>query len=383
MTTKKTLVIVGMRESSHLQTWIKHLVMESIFSKIVIVPSDYPTKTSYSHFKNMIKSNKNLKIYQIKIFKSLDVYLFRILDYIFDLYWRNWILRFVNIIFRPQFIHFHELQHGAYINLFGKTINSKQNKSTIVASIWGSDLQMYYKLPEHKSNLSKVMRFTDILTSERSSDEEIARQLGFQGKFYSPVFISVGQNNLFNAFNLVRTSERRFVLIKGYQNNFGRALNSLAAIERIPNSLKNFKFFVYSPAKSVKFQVHYLKNFMDFDIECLPRIKHEELLELMKKSRLYIGLSTSDGLPVSMVEAMQFGVFPIQSQESSAKDFFVNGEGGFIVDPWDVVGLASKIQESLVNDFLVDQAAKINKYSLNKKYLLDEGLKKFKLIYSN
>ena len=104
-------------------------------------------------------------------------------------------------------------------------------------------------------------------------------------------------------------------------------------------------------------------------------------MEYFKEARVYLGLAISDGLSTSMVEAMSFGVFPIQSQNSSAPKFLTNGVTGGVVDPWNIQEVVSILKNALTSDELVDQAAISNARIIADKYSWSVGLDKLAEVY--
>jgi glycosyltransferase involved in cell wall biosynthesis len=105
------------------------------------------------------------------------------------------------------------------------------------------------------------------------------------------------------------------------------------------------------------------------------------LLEEFGKSRIYIGLSTTDGLSTSMVEAMSKGCFPIQSENSAAAIFLTDSHTGFIVDPWDISDIAIKIETALTDNNLVDNAVEENLEILKQEYNYEEGIRIIQNLY--
>jgi glycosyltransferase involved in cell wall biosynthesis len=99
------------------------------------------------------------------------------------------------------------------------------------------------------------------------------------------------------------------------------------------------------------------------------------------QAKLYIGLAISDGLSTSMVEAMSEGAFPIQSKNSGAGVFLLDGTSGFIVDPWDIKLIAQRIDQVLNDDLLVDNAMAINLKTLESKYNYDYGIAQIRRLY--
>ena len=108
----------------------------------------------------------------------------------------------------------------------------------------------------------------------------------------------------------------------------------------------------------------------------MPKQSKDKFLDEYKNTRIYIGLAVSDGLSTSMVEAMNFGAFPIQSEISAASDFIEHGVNGFIVDPWDINGIAHLVMSASTDHGLVDSAQITNREIVKKKYDLDIGTTK-------
>ena len=248
-------------------------------------------------------------------------------------------------------------------------------------SSWGSDLILYGRLPSHKNKLTKLLREADVLSAERIEEFEIASHLGFKGNFISPVYTAIGLEA--DPVQIEAPSKRRMILIKGYQDNHGRALNALRALELMKSDLKKFEIRVVSASQAVEIEVERMRFDNGWDIKCVPKQNQSEIHNLLRQSRVYLGLSISDGLSTMMVEAMQFGVFPIQSVNSGAPEFLLHGTSGFIVDPWDLLAISQSVDTAITNDELVDSAVAINHDQLKNKFDLGNGLEVLKNLYSD
>lgn len=380
---KKTLVIVGMIESSHFQKWLKATISTGLFNNVIVIPSDYPVnKLSFKSLGFEGKQKSKLIVFCIPIGKKLNNVVFRILDIVFGLSWRALLLFIAIKIYRPTFVHFQELQHGGYM-YNEKIYRANKNRTyKLICSTWGSDLILYGKLSSHESSLKQLLSKTDVLTAERVDDGKIARKLNYTNKFLAPIYITVGakiESNIQSS----KTSDRKMILIKGYQDNHGRALNALAALTLIEAQLLDYKIRVFSASTSVQIQVDYLKSNSLLDIEVIKRTSNIEIKNYFNKSRIYIGLAISDGLSTSMVEAMEHGAFPIQSENSAAGVFIKNGISGFIVDPWNIAEVASCIKRAVEDNKMVDSAAIENLKVLEKKYSYETGLNRIRELYKS
>lgn len=378
---KKTLIIVGMVESSHLQKWIKATLSTELFTKIVIIPSDYPVnKLNFKSLGLTGRLKSKLTVFRLPIGKKLNNYIFRILDLFFGLNWRAVILFIFIRIYSPVIVHFQELQHGGYIYNAKIFKSKRKRKYKVICSTWGSDLILYGKLASHKLLLKQLLSNTDVLTAERVDDESVARELNYSNLFLAPLYITVGAK-VDTKILLSKPSDRKKILIKGYQDNHGRALNALAALSLIEEHLIGYRIGVFSASTAVALQVDYLQNNSSLDIEIIKRTSNNEIRNHFSQSRVYIGLAISDGLSTSMVEAMEQGAFPIQSKNSAAELFIKNGSTGYIVDPWDIIGVANCIVKAVKDDQMVDTAVVENLNSLEEKYSYEFGLSQIRELY--
>jgi glycosyltransferase involved in cell wall biosynthesis len=105
------------------------------------------------------------------------------------------------------------------------------------------------------------------------------------------------------------------------------------------------------------------------------------MLNLFSKARIYVGLSKSDGISTSMLEAMALGAFPIQTDTSCASEWIFSSAGGFIVDYQKEVSVRDSLIEALENDLLVDTAQKSNRDKILQNYTVKYMETQVKALY--
>jgi glycosyltransferase involved in cell wall biosynthesis len=75
------------------------------------------------------------------------------------------------------------------------------------------------------------------------------------------------------------------------------------------------------------------------------------VLELMGKAFLYIGNSTSDGMPNTLLEAIVMGAFPIQSNPGGVTaEIIEHGKNGLLIEDAEDIEALQKLIEAAVND---------------------------------
>ena len=83
---------------------------------------------------------------------------------------------------------------------------------------------------------------------------------------------------------------------------------------------------------------------------------HNEFLSKFRIARIYIGLSTSDGISTSFLEALCSGAYPIQSNTSCADEWVSLGIIASIVN-LDSFEIENRIRNALIDDKYVDDSA--------------------------
>lgn len=262
---------------------------------------------------------------------------------------------------KPDIVHSLEFQHAGYLTMEARARLGHRFPKWIVTN-WGSDIYLFGRLSEHMGRIKAILGACDYYWCECQRDVRLARQMGLRAEVL-PVVPNTGGFDLDNVDRL-RTpgpsSSRRLILLKGYQGWAGRALVALRAIELCSNELAGYRVAIYYAAPEVKIAAELLAQSTGIPVEIVPPSSHEDILHLFGSARVYIGLSISDAISTSLLEAMVMGAFPIQSCTACADEWLVNGKTGFIVPPDDPEPVATAIRRALAEDALVDHAADQN-----------------------
>ncbi len=272
-----------------------------------------------------------------------------------------WLARIIDWI-KPDIVHSLEFQKAGYLTLEARG-KVKNSFPAWAVSNWGSDIYLFGRLSEHADRVKAILSGCDYYTCECHRDIKLARDLGFKGEVLQTIPIAGGFD--INRMRRYRqqglTSGRRLIVLKGYQHWAGRSLVGLRAIESCAGALGGYKVAVYlADQEEVKIAAELTAQATGLDIEIIPPCSHEEILRLHGRARASIGLSISDGISTSALEAMIMGSFPIQSNTSCINEWLSPGEGGLLVPPNDPEAVAAAIRRAVTDDALVDHAAAIN-----------------------
>ncbi|MFT5158335.1 MAG: glycosyltransferase involved in cell wall biosynthesis [Saprospiraceae bacterium] len=252
-----------------------------------------------------------------------------------------------------------------------------------IYSAWGNDLFYYRNIPAFRKDILKVLPKIDYMFADCERDITIAKELGFQGEALG-VFPGGGGYKINEYIKFVKPlSERYIILVKGYEQRFGRALNVIKALVSIKMDLTDYRIVVFGADEEFH-SGHKSVEGTDF-IEVKSTLKHQEVLKLMGESIMYIGNSISDGMPNTLLEAIIMGAFPIQSNPGNATaEIIENRTNGLLIeDAENSEEIKKLILSALTNDSLIKNAFDINqelKYSLGFELIKEQVLKAYNQI---
>lgn len=264
---------------------------------------------------------------------------------------------------RPDIVHSLEMQLGGYLTWQARE-HCTSPFPTWIYSSWGSDLFYFGRIPEHQKRIRDVLTHCDYLFTDCRRDVQLARSLGFDGELLG-TYPGGGGFELAKMRALrdqASVAARRVIAVKGYHGGQleARGLIGIEALRRCAPLLQQYEVVVYSAAPEVAAAADNLKRLCGVQARVLPQSLHSDILRLMGRSRIAIGLGMSDGSPNTLLEAMIMGAFPIQSDTISTAEWVENGKNGFLVPPEDPEEVAVAIRRALSDAALVEQAAEIN-----------------------
>jgi Glycosyl transferase 4-like/Glycosyl transferases group 1 len=265
---------------------------------------------------------------------------------------------------KPDVIHTLEMQRAGYLTLESRCGMDVTQFPPWIFSSWGSDIYHFGRQLEHEPRIRQVLGACDYFAADCLRDSILSGTFGFRGCNLG-VFPGGGGFEIDRMQQVAeeKPSSRKIIAVKGYQSETwgGRALIALQAIKSCAEILGDYRIVVFSAHGNpeVCSAVEGLSH-AGLSVTVLPQSSHEEIVELMGKARIALGLSITDGTPNAMLEAMIMGAFPIQSDTASTTEWIEDGQNGFLVPPENSDAVATAICNALADDALVNRAAEMN-----------------------
>ena len=263
---------------------------------------------------------------------------------------------------QPDLVHSLEMQSESYPVLKAR----KLIEFNWAYSCWGNDVFYYIDKAKHRTKIREALGTINYHFLECKRDEKLIKSIHPSSNVLGTSFPGGGGYHLkrYKPF-IKQVSERKGIIIKGYDHSFGRAMIVLKALEKLSEELKGYEIYVYSAHNHVVDEIKRINNRYNLNIEFSSRynqISHEELLQKFGAAKIAIGNNISDGIPNTLLESIILGAFPIQSNPGRvSEDYIENGVNGFLIqNPEDANEIASLIHRAIESEDLLEKAQQKN-----------------------
>lgn len=400
MTQKKKILFICMENSIHAAKWINSLAENELYELYIFPISVEIQHQELSKDVNVLhhplirminKTDIRVRNFKFKLIRYPSIWFMSNIRFIVDklqfvidksgvrMHHFNGPKRLERVInsLQPDLVHALEIQHSGYLyNSMRKRAAGNKLSSKFAISNWGSDIEFYKNNYRHVELISEVISNADYLFVECDRDAKYATDIfGYQGTIFKSInSVGIDFRSLPKINEWINNSDRRIILVKGYQSVFGRASLAYKALEDCAEELgkRNYKVLSYSTTlDSIKIVKEINKRGL-ISIEILPRMSNYDLLDIFCKSQVYIGIGVSDGISISSLEAMATGAIPIQTNTSCCNEWYVDEFGGFIVPP-SVEAIKKSILKIIEGNFNGNLAAisNYNKVICDANYLVN------------
>ncbi len=235
-----------------------------------------------------------------------------------------------------------------------------------IISVWGNDFTLHARATKKMANLTKqVMQRADGLMADTHRDIKLAHQMGFDRT--KPALVVPGGGGI----NLTEIEKAKNDGLFPIENNLHapviinpRGIRSYtqtdvffkslpAVLEKFPHA-KIFCAAMKSSAEAEKWLTNLnLQN----KITLLPQLPQKTLWSLFSQSDISISMTTHDGTPNTLLEAMACGSFPIAGDIESLREWITPGVNGLLVETGNPEALSQAIIFSLQHPQLFKTAA--------------------------
>lgn len=242
----------------------------------------------------------------------------------------------------------------------------------LAVSVWGNDLTLHARGSPWMGALSRrTLKRANALMADASRDIRLGYLWGFQkGK---PTLVVPGAGGI-NLVDIRRSrTENQAWLEDHLPVDMPIVINPRGFR---PGSVRNDVFFQALPLVQERFsQVLFLCTAMAgqpealrwvqrlnlrHQVRLLPYLPQSQLWDLFQHADISVSLSSHDGTPNSLLEAMACGSFPLAGDIKSIREWITPGVNGLLIEPTKPQALAEALILALENPTMRTHAAELN-----------------------
>lgn len=298
----KKIMVIGPMSSGHIQRWIMPLINKYNFEIVTLhnsvdVPEGANVRSLFKLFNNRLDFFINIP-YLLYLFLKI----------------------------RPDLVHVHFLSsYGIMASFLPRNVKK-------ILSIWGTDLN-------GKPTKNKVMRFLasqallkyDIINVPANHmRDKLKRIFGSKMKENIVVFqYGVELSKLPQRTSIVDHPIIKIASVRNWDELY-HISDFIRAFSEVEN--ENLRLFVYGKgSKQAELKVHALINSLnDPRVTIMGFVKRNEMLEQLSIMDIVVSIPDKDGAPLSLMEAMYIGLYPLVSTIDANTEWLDNSTATFI-----------------------------------------------------
>jgi hypothetical protein len=262
-----------------------------------------------------------------------------------------------------------DIVHALRIPFEGMLARYTPEDVPLLVSIWGNDFTLHANANEKMAVLTQeVMRRADGVVADTYRDINLAHFWGLEPE--KPTLVVPGGGGIsLGEIELARTVKfipEKFTLPAPVIVN-PRGIRAYAQtavfFQAIPMVLRRFPDAkVYCPAMQGKIEAeNWVQRLgLQDSVTLLPELSQKELWSLFHQSDISVSLTTHDGTPNTLLEAMACGCAPIAGDIESLREWITPGVNGLLVELNKPQALADAITSIIQNPGFKARAAKEN-----------------------
>jgi glycosyltransferase involved in cell wall biosynthesis len=277
---------------------------------------------------------------------------------------------------QPDLIHAMRIPYEGMIAFQAiKRIKAKQAKEKnlpLLISVWGNDFTLHARsTPKMLSYTRLTLQMADGLHTDCQRDQRLAVELGYEatkprivlpggGGIQMDVFYPAQKEGMDDGSQSI-TVEKRLTVIN--PRGFRAYVRNDTFFHAIPMVLRKFPeahFLCPGMAGEAEAQKWVTDLGIGKNVELLPPQTRPQMAENFRQSQITLSITTHDGTPNTLLEAMACGCFPIAGDIESLREWIAPGVNGLLVDPGDPKALAGAILKAVSQPELRREAREKN-----------------------
>jgi glycosyltransferase involved in cell wall biosynthesis len=273
-------------------------------------------------------------------------------------------LRWIILRWQPDIVHSLRLYPEAWLTHQVLQYVLQNRRPRWIVSTWGSDLNVFSDQPPHQDQVKPILENCDGFFADCRRDLNKAISLGLSESKLAlpdPVPGTGGlQPDDFLDARLSHSNRNLIVVPKAYDAPFHKTAVILEALRMVENALDDYEVHLLMCSDEVRMWLSRMPQKIRSRLHAHQTIPHDEFLKMLKRTRVVIAPSLSDGTPNVMLEAMASGALPLMSPIDSIEEWIADGQNGLLAPALRADLIAEALLRALRDDELFERAQRIN-----------------------
>jgi hypothetical protein len=265
-----------------------------------------------------------------------------------------------------------DIVHALRVPFEGMLAGTLKTPIPFIASIWGNDLTLHAKGSRQMRQITtRTLRRANGLMADANRDIRLGRMWGLSDSASSLVVPGSGGVELDRINQAISQPNADFEALglsdgplvinpRGFRPGSVRNDVFFQAVALIAQRMPEVRFVCPAMAGQPEAERWLETLGISEQVHLLPYLSQETLWHLFKRAQVSVSISSHDGTPNSLLEAMAIGCFPIAGDIESIREWITPGSNGFLVEPDKPQVLAEAIIVALKHPELLLQARQRN-----------------------
>lgn len=256
-----------------------------------------------------------------------------------------------------------DLVHAMRIPFEGMLASYTPVGISTILSTWGNDLTLHANSSQKMASMTRrALKRADVLIVDVQRDVSLAKKWGFDHRktaLVAPANGGLDVDELLKGIKGIRQANPPQIINPRGMRSYVRNETFFNAIPLVLEKYPAVQFVCPSMNGQTEAEEWVQRLGLQKNVTLLPLLTPQQLRCEFAKSQISVSVTTHDGTPITLIEAMALGCLPICGDLESIREWITSGENGLLVDPGDPKALASNIIKGLdESDFRIQAALK-------------------------
>lgn len=261
-------------------------------------------------------------------------------------------------------------------------------KKTVVF-FHGWDTRLQQKIDQHQGRIFRLLYGrADAFIVLASTFADSLRYWGVKQPVYEEVIVI--EDDVFNSIQLDELLRQRHqatvkqLLFPSRLMHTKGIFTTIRALDIVQNHHPETGLIIAGDGEDAEESSQLVKELGLQNVRFTGIVSGEEKYKLFQQAHLLcFPTEHSEGFPNTIVEAMAFGLPVVTRPVGGVKDFFINGEHGFITDSVKPDVFATLIEKSLADNISYNEMARNNHRYAREHFLASDAAKRLERIYQS